>query len=76
MVWMAKSKKESMRGWVSLWKETGKALELLRREEIRNSKLEETILALDDAFHSALFLSSNKKTSGLIEFHEILARSL
>ena len=72
---MDESKKELMREWVRLWKETGKALEIIRRKEMRNSKLEETIEALDKAFKSALLLAPNSTTSGLVEFHRILAKS-
>ncbi|CAN5868215.1 hypothetical protein BH20ACI4_BH20ACI4_34070 [soil metagenome] len=67
--------KENLREFVERWKETGKLLESLRREEIRNANLSETILALNDAFLSALWLSPNKPTSGLVEFHKILAKS-
>ncbi|MGI9056738.1 MAG: hypothetical protein ACR2F2_13165 [Pyrinomonadaceae bacterium] len=67
--------KENLREFVERWKETGKFLESLRREEIRNANLSETILALNDAFLSALWLSPTKPTSGLVEFHKILAKS-
>lgn len=67
--------KKKLREYVDRWKETGKVLESLRREEIRNANLSETILSLNDAFLSALRLSPNKPTSGLVEFHKILAKS-
>ena len=72
---MTDEEREKMRTWVNNWKETGKFLERLRREEIRNSNLEETIGVFDDAFRSALWLYPAEKTSGLIEFHKILAKS-
>lgn len=72
---MTDEEREKMRVWVKNWKRTGEFLENLRREEIRNSDLEQTILALSDAFESALFLEPNKKTSGLVEFYKILAKS-
>lgn len=67
--------KENLREFVERWKETGKFLESLRREQIRNANLSETIFTLNDAFLSALWLSPNKPTSGLVEFHKILAKS-
>lgn len=72
---MTDEEREKMRAWVNNWKETGKVLEKLRREEIRNSNLAETIGVFDDAFRSALWLYPAEKTSGLIEFHKILAKS-
>ena len=72
---MTDEEKEKMRAWVNGWKETGEVLEKLRREEIRNSNLAETILSLNDAFRSALWLSPAEPTSGLVEFHKILAKS-
>ena len=76
IVSMAKSSKESMREWVNTWKKTGKLLEEIRRKEIRTSNLEQTILALNNAFLSAIWLEKPKKSSGLVEFHKILAKSL
>jgi hypothetical protein len=50
-------------------------LEKLRREAIRHSNLAETILSLNDASESALLLYPPQPTSGLVEFHKILAKS-
>ena len=66
---------EKMRQWVSNWKETGEFLEKLRREEIRHANLAESIGIFDDAFRSAFWLNQAEKTSGLVEFHRILAKS-
>ena len=66
---------EQMREYVRRWKETGAFLEKLRREEMQRSNLAESIAAFDAAFHSALYLSSPEKTSGLIEFHQLLAKT-
>lgn len=59
--------KEKLRAWVETWRETGKVLEKLRREEMREESLPETILALTDASESALRLNPPVPTSGLIE---------
>ncbi len=72
---MTDEEREKMRVWVNNWKETGKVLEKLRREEIRNSDIAETIGVFDDAFRSALWLYPTEKTSGLVEFHNILGKS-
>ncbi|MGI9034521.1 MAG: hypothetical protein ACR2GD_00650 [Pyrinomonadaceae bacterium] len=72
---MIENEREKMREYVNRWRETGEFLEKLRREEIRNSNLAETIGVFDDAFRSALWLKPAEKTSGLVEFHKILAKS-
>lgn len=72
---MTDEEREKMRTWVNNWKETGEIMEKLRREKIRNANLEDAILALDGAFRSALWLSPNLPTSGMIEFHKILSKS-
>lgn len=72
---MRENEREQMRRWVNNWKETGKILEKLRREEIRSAKITETIGIFDDAFRSAVWLNQPEKTSGLVEFHRILRKS-
>lgn len=72
---MNEEEKEKMRAWVNGWKQAGEMLEKLRREEICSSNLAETISLFDDAFRSALWLSPTESTSGLVEFHKILAKS-
>lgn len=72
---MSDEEREKLRAWVNGWKEAGEMLEKLRREEIRSSNPAETISLFDDAFRSALWLSSAEPTSGLVEFHKILAKS-
>ena len=72
---MKDDEREKLRQYVNRWKETGEFLEKLRREEIRSSNLIESIGVFDDAFRSALWLNQAKKTSGLVEFHRILAKS-
>ena len=72
---MNTDEREKLREYVNRWKETGEFLEKLRREEIRNSNPVKTIGAFNDAFRSALWLNPAEKTSGLVEFHKILAKS-
>jgi len=66
--------REKLRAWVKGWEKTGKFLEELRRKEIRESNLAESILILSDACESALYLSSPQPTSGLIEMQALFSR--
>ena len=72
---MNEEEREKLRRYVHRWKETGEFLEKLRREEIRNSNPADSIGVFDDAFRSALWMNQAEKTSGLVEFHRILAKS-
>lgn len=72
---MTEEERAKLKEYVNRWKKTGELLEKLRREDIRKANLEQSILAFDGVFESALFLQPNKKTSGLVEFHKILAKS-
>ena len=72
---MTDEEREKMREWVNNWKETGEVLESLRREEIRSADLAESIGVFDEAFRSALYLNDLSETSGLVKFHQILAKS-
>lgn len=72
---MEKSKKELMREWVNNWKETGKVLEQLRREEIRDSITSKLIPVFDVAFRSAIFLQKPSNTSGFVEFYKCLGKT-
>ena len=70
-----KDEKEQLRAWAKTWKKTGKILENIKREEMREVSLPETILALTDACQSALRLNPPQPTSGLIEMQKVF-RSL
>jgi len=72
---MTVEEREKMRDWVINWKETGKVLEKLRREEIRNANLAESLPAFNDALRSALWLRPAEPSSGLVEFHRLLAKT-
>lgn len=73
---MKEKETEHLKRYVERWKETGEFLENLRRDDIRKSNLEDSIYAFEDVFLASLNLSVNKPTSGLIEFHRILAKTL
>ncbi|HEX8736043.1 MAG TPA: hypothetical protein VF721_12020 [Pyrinomonadaceae bacterium] len=71
---MTDEEKEKLRAWVNGWKETGEVLEKLRREEIRNLNIAETILSLNDASESALLFYPPQPTSGLIEMQRLFMK--
>ncbi len=68
------NEKEKLRAWAENWKETGKVLEEMRREENRNSNLADSIRSFDLALKSALWLEPAKPYSGLVEYHKILSK--
>jgi len=69
-----KDDKEKLRAWAKTWKNTGKILANINREEMREASLPETILALSDASRSALRLNPPQPTSGLVEMQKIFRR--
>ncbi len=62
--------------YVERWKRTGAILENMRQNDIRDSNLEDSLAAFEEVFLVSLNLSPNKMTSGLVEFHKILAKTL
>ena len=72
---MKDEEREKLREYVNRWKETGEFLEKLRRENIRNAILADSIIAFDGVFKSAIFLNKPKPTSGFVEFYRILNKS-
>lgn len=69
-----KNDEEKLRAWAQQWEKTGKVLEELRREEIKNSNLADSIRSFDLALKSALWLEPVKPYSGLVEYHRILSK--
>jgi len=49
------------------WEESGKVMEKLRREDLRNIDIQQVIRSFDDAFESALLHTPVRLTSGLVE---------
>lgn len=70
---MDEEKKRQMRDWLDGWKRAGERLEALRIKEIRESNIE-TIADFETAFWSALYLTPNSPTSGLVEMQEKFAK--
>ena len=69
-----KDEKEKLQALAQRWKDTGKVLEKLRREEIKNSDLADSLRSFDLALKSALWLEPAKPYSGLVEYHKILSK--
>lgn len=56
-----------LKQWVDNWKRAGAELEEIRIEEMRQSDTYESMLALSDAFDSAIAEFNISQTSGLVE---------
>jgi len=69
-----KDEKEKLRAWAESWKKTGKVLEELRHEEIKNSNLADSIGSFNLALKSALWLEPAKPYSGFVEYHKFLSK--
>ncbi len=73
---MLDDEKRKIKQWIDNWKEIDIVQDKLRREKIRKSVTAESISAFDSAFRSALWRSKKRSTSGFVEFHKILAKSI
>ncbi len=60
--------------WVANWRKAEKRLELVRVRELALIKLEDQILALEDALQAALVVSGPSTTSGLVEQQALFSR--
>lgn len=59
--------------WVAHWRDAGKALEALRREELRTLDTVAAVEALADAFDLAVS-GPSRPTSGLVDQQRLFAR--
>lgn len=71
---MTNTEAEQIRQWRDNWKRASKTLEELRIKDIRETDVIDAIPAFDDAFESALWLTPNSPTSGLVELQKRFAR--
>lgn len=71
---MTKQEKKQMKQWIKTWEKAGKALEEVRRQEIRKTNTQESISILGDVFEYALLNEKPKETSGLVELQSWLKR--
>jgi hypothetical protein len=72
---MTDEEREKMRAKMVNWVEVEKVMKKLRRDEVRNSNLAESIKIFDDAFRSAIWLNKPLPTSGFVDFHRILGKT-
>lgn len=67
MAVMNASEAEQIRRWVARWKEAGARLESLRREELRHTDTQQSLISLASAFESCRLHYRPLPTSGLVE---------
>lgn len=65
-----------MRQWIDGWKAVDQMQRKLRLERLRTIVTSESMAALDSAFESARRNASPRTSSGLVEFHRLLSRTL
>jgi hypothetical protein len=58
---------QELREWVACWKEAGVRLEELRREELRRTDTQQSLIALAGAFESCRLHYKPSPTSGFVE---------
>ena len=64
----------SNREWARTWKTAATELEAIRRAEIISAETATAIVALDDAFRSALASHSTRPSSGFVEMQRFFQR--
>jgi hypothetical protein len=64
---MSDSEREQLRRWVACWKDAGARLEELRREELRRTDTQRSLMNLADAFESCRLHNPPSPTSGFVE---------
>ncbi len=64
---MSGSDADVLRDWVACWKRAGARMEELRREQIRNTDTQRSLLHLADAFESCRLHHKPLPTSGFVE---------
>ena len=67
MITMNDSEREQICRWGACWKEAGVRLEELRREELRRTDTQQSLLGLAGAFESCRLHHQPSPTSGLVE---------
>jgi hypothetical protein len=71
---MDDTEKAQRREWINNWRAASKTLEELRIKEIKESDVLTALPAFNGAFRSALWLTPNPGTSGLVKLQEILSK--
>jgi hypothetical protein len=71
---MDETEKAQRRQWLENWREASKTLEELRIKEIKESDVITALPAFNGALRSALWLTPNPSTSGLVEMQAIISK--
>jgi hypothetical protein len=73
---MAASRSSSieLRRWVQTWREAGKALARIKRDELEQIVTATAVSQLADAFDAALKNAPSRATSGLVEQQRLFRR--
>jgi hypothetical protein len=66
---------KSFRDIAAHWRQAGRALDRVRRQELRNFKYEEHLPAIDALLQIACDRAVPRTTSGLVELQRLLARA-
>jgi hypothetical protein len=64
---MNESERERIRQWVACWRRAGERMEELRRERLRNTDTQRSLMNLADAFESCRLHHKPRPTSGFVE---------
>jgi hypothetical protein len=64
---MNDSQQEQVFRWVACWKEAGVRLDELRREELRRTDTQQSLISLAGAFESCRLHYKPSSTSGFVE---------
>jgi hypothetical protein len=67
MVVMNDLEREQIRHWAACWKEAGSRLDELRREKLRHTDTQQSLISLAGAFESCRLHHQPLPTSGLVE---------
>lgn len=73
---MEASQKSLILKWIDNWKAIDQVQQELRVERLRKTVTSDSIAAFDSAFESARKAIPLRTTSGLVEFHRLLAKSV
>ncbi len=71
---MSDQEADRLRHWVACWKDAGARMEELRREQIRHTDTQRSLMILADAFESCRLHYRSLPTSGLVEQQRWLRR--
>jgi len=71
---MSRQEHTELENWVKTWIEAGRALETIRREELRRFRYEEHIAAIDALLEISARHGAPRISSGLVEQQRLFAK--